>query len=134
MRAKAFCERFGIAIPIIEAPMAGACTPERSAAITKAGGMGGLGATMLDAAGIDAWVSKFRSIGGGPLQILHHAAMPMPKRELRAFSRNGVRLFHQTPVTFNRRISMRNVTRSSLHVPRLHRPSWDFIPRRLWND
>jgi nitronate monooxygenase len=87
MRAKAFCERFGIAIPIIEAPMAGACTPERSAAITKAGGMGGLGATMLDAAGIDAWVSKFRSIGGGPLQINLWIPDPPPRRDADAEAR-----------------------------------------------
>lgn len=45
--ADAFCERFGLTLPVIEAPMAGACTPQRSGAIADAGGMGSLIARQL---------------------------------------------------------------------------------------
>jgi NAD(P)H-dependent flavin oxidoreductase YrpB (nitropropane dioxygenase family) len=34
---------FGIAVPIIQAPMAGVSTPELAAAVSNAGGLGSLG-------------------------------------------------------------------------------------------
>jgi hypothetical protein len=37
--ADAFCRRFGLNAPIIQAPMAGACPPELAAAVASAGGM-----------------------------------------------------------------------------------------------
>src|SRR4051794_31113807 len=40
-------ERLGIRLPIIQAPMAGATTPELVAAVSEAGGLGSLGAAML---------------------------------------------------------------------------------------
>jgi len=80
-RANAFCERFGLRVPIIEAPLSGACPPQRSAAITRAGGMGALGALMLNPAEIDAWVEQFRELGGGPLQINLWIPDPPPHRD-----------------------------------------------------
>ena len=48
MRASTeFCERFGLEIPILLAPMAGACPPSLSIAVANAGGMGGSGALLL---------------------------------------------------------------------------------------
>ncbi|HZM45542.1 MAG TPA: nitronate monooxygenase [Burkholderiales bacterium] len=38
------CDRLGIRLPIIQAPMASAATPEMAAAVCKAGGLGSLGA------------------------------------------------------------------------------------------
>ena len=39
-RAAAFCDRFGIRVPILLAPMAGACPPSSSIAVMRAGGFG----------------------------------------------------------------------------------------------
>jgi NAD(P)H-dependent flavin oxidoreductase YrpB (nitropropane dioxygenase family) len=41
-RAEEFCERFGLSVPILQAPMAGACPVSLAAAVANAGGMGGL--------------------------------------------------------------------------------------------
>ena len=45
-RAAAFCPRYGLRVPILMAPMAGACPVGLAAAVANAGGMGGLGALM----------------------------------------------------------------------------------------
>ncbi len=68
-RASAFCHQYGLALPILEAPMAGSCPPERAAAVSRAGGMGGFGALATPPDGIRTWVDSFRTAGGGPLQI-----------------------------------------------------------------
>src|SRR5579875_3686538 len=47
-RAEAFCRRYGLRVPILQAPMAGACPPELAIAVANAGGMGGMGALMTD--------------------------------------------------------------------------------------
>lgn len=41
-------ERLGIDYPIIQAPMAGASTPELAAAVCNAGGVGSLGLALND--------------------------------------------------------------------------------------
>ena len=43
-RASAFCARYGFTVPIMLAPMAGACPASLSIAIANAGGMGAMGA------------------------------------------------------------------------------------------
>jgi nitronate monooxygenase len=68
-RVAAFRERYGLRLPILEAPIAGACPPELAAAVAQAGGMGALGAMPLSPDGISEWVRDFRALGGGPLQI-----------------------------------------------------------------
>jgi nitronate monooxygenase len=50
-RAATFCARFGLGVPILQAPMAGASPPALAAAVANAGGMGGFGALLHDAAG-----------------------------------------------------------------------------------
>ena len=39
-RVEAFCRRFGVSVPILLAPMAGACPVPLSAALANAGSMG----------------------------------------------------------------------------------------------
>jgi nitronate monooxygenase len=68
-RAKIFCARFGMGLPILEAPMAGACPVKRSIAVAQAGGMGGLGALLMSPEAISNWVSRFRGAGVEALQI-----------------------------------------------------------------
>jgi nitronate monooxygenase len=43
-RAESFCRRFGLRVPILLAPMAGACSPTLSIAVANAGGLGACGA------------------------------------------------------------------------------------------
>lgn len=86
-RAQRFCDRFGLRIPILEAPMAGACPPERAAAIARAGGMGGMGAVLSSPVDIADWVRRFRELGGGPLQINLWVPDPPPVRDGEAEAR-----------------------------------------------
>ena len=61
-----FCERFGLEIPILLAPMAGACPPSLSIAVASAGGMGGCGALLFDSEQMKKWAAEFRSGSSGP--------------------------------------------------------------------
>ncbi|MBD0272237.1 MAG: nitronate monooxygenase, partial [Acetobacteraceae bacterium] len=51
-RAEAFCVRFGLRAPILQAPMAGASPAPLAAAVANAGGLGALGALMTEPEGI----------------------------------------------------------------------------------
>ena len=59
-RAAAFCERYGLRVPVLEAPMARTCPASLAIAVANAGGMGGMGALLTDPAGIASWISEFR--------------------------------------------------------------------------
>lgn len=61
MFSKRITELFGIELPIIQAPMAGAATAELAAAVCNAGGMGSLGVAMMTAAQLRENVSKLRA-------------------------------------------------------------------------
>jgi nitronate monooxygenase len=60
-RAEAFRASFGLRIPILLAPMAGACPPSLSIAVAGAGGLGACGAVAMQPADIRAWASEFRA-------------------------------------------------------------------------
>ena len=64
-----FCERFGLGIPILLAPMAGACPPSLSIAVANAGGMGGCGALLFGPDEMKSWAAEFRSGSSGPFQM-----------------------------------------------------------------
>ncbi|GAA4924797.1 nitronate monooxygenase [Actinomycetospora succinea] len=68
-RMAAFCERYGLAVPILQAPMAGACPPELAVAVAEAGGMGATGAVLDAPATIGDWVRRFREGSSGALQM-----------------------------------------------------------------
>ncbi|MFR9801478.1 NAD(P)H-dependent flavin oxidoreductase [Pseudonocardia sp. RS010] len=68
-RVTEFCERFGLRLPILEAPMAGACPPELAIAVAEAGGMGADGVLLDPPERIAAWVERFRAGTDGPLQL-----------------------------------------------------------------
>ena len=48
-RARAFCSRFGLQLPILLAPMAGASAPSLSIAVANAGGLASCGALLMTA-------------------------------------------------------------------------------------
>ncbi|MES1164547.1 MAG: nitronate monooxygenase, partial [Verrucomicrobiota bacterium] len=68
-RAAAFCDRFGLRVPILLAPMAGACPPSLSIAVANAGGMGAAGVLILASEQIAAWMREFRAGSDGPAQL-----------------------------------------------------------------
>ena len=43
MQVASLLERIGMAVPIIQAPMAGTSTPQMAAAVANAGGLGSIG-------------------------------------------------------------------------------------------
>lgn len=90
-RTGAFCARFGVRVPVLMAPMAGACPPRLAAAVANAGGMGACGALPLDADGIGAWAREVRGRSNGAFQMNLWVPDPAPVRdtaheaEVRAF-------------------------------------------------
>lgn len=77
----AFCERFHLKLPILLAPMAGACPPSLSIAVANAGGMGACGAVMLSPQEIESWVTEFRKQSSAPFQINNWIPSRAPKRD-----------------------------------------------------
>ncbi|AZR31712.1 NAD(P)H-dependent flavin oxidoreductase [Xanthomonas vasicola] len=87
----AFQQRFGLRLPILLSPMAGACPVPLSAAVANAGGMGAMGAVLLQPQDIVAWMTAFREASAGPAQVNLWIPDPAPARDaatearLRAF-------------------------------------------------
>ena len=86
-RVEAFTARLGIRIPILLAPMAGACPPSLSIAVANAGGMGACGALLLTPEAIAAWVDEFRQNSEGQFQINLWIPDPPPLRDAQAEAR-----------------------------------------------
>src|SRR5262249_43698362 len=86
-RARAFCDRFGLQLPILMAPMAGACPASLAAAVASAGGMGAFGAVLTQPAGIAEWVRGVRSSSNGAFQLNTWIPDPPPRRDADAEAR-----------------------------------------------
>ena len=80
-RADAFCRRYGLRAPILEAPMAGACPVALAAAVANAGGMGSMGALLTDPGGIAGWADEFRGRSNGSFQMNLWVPDPPPRRD-----------------------------------------------------
>src|ERR1700751_6456760 len=81
-RAEAFAGRLAIPLPILLAPMAGACPPSLSIAVANAGGLGACGALLMTPDQIIAWASEFRKGSPGAFQINLWIPEPPPVRDL----------------------------------------------------
>jgi nitronate monooxygenase len=68
-RAMEFCDRFGLRLPILQAPMAGASPAKLATAVAEAGGMGGSGALQYSPQQIADWAREFRTRSSGAFQI-----------------------------------------------------------------
>jgi nitronate monooxygenase len=79
--AARFCRSFGLRVPILQAPMAGACPASLASAVANAGGMGGLGALTTPPDGIADWVREFRDQSNGGFQINLWIPDPPPVRD-----------------------------------------------------
>jgi len=80
-RAQEFCARFGLRLPILQAPMAGAAPPALAAAVANAGGMGGMGALLSSPGEIAAWAAAFRGASNGAFQVNLWTPDPPPPRD-----------------------------------------------------
>jgi nitronate monooxygenase len=80
-RTQQFCERFGLKLPILLAPMAGACPPSLSIAVAAAGGLGACGALLMKPDEIAAWAGELRAATDGPFQLNLWVPDPAPTRD-----------------------------------------------------
>jgi nitronate monooxygenase len=87
LRAMAFCKQFGVQLPILEAPMAGACPVELAVAVAEGGGMGAMGALLSSPKTITEWAAEFRSRTDGPFQLNLWIPDPAPVRDFVAEER-----------------------------------------------
>jgi nitronate monooxygenase len=80
-RVDAFCARFGLQMPILLAPMAGACPPSLSIAIANAGGLGSCGVLLMKPDEIIAWAHEVRGQSNGAFQLNNWIPDPDPERD-----------------------------------------------------
>lgn len=75
---------FGIEVPIVQAPMAGATSPDMVIAVSEAGGLGSLGCAMLDAEQLRAELGIIRQRTSRPINVnffCHRSPEPDAARE-----------------------------------------------------
>ena len=80
-RAASFCERFGLRVPILLAPMAGASAPILSIAVANAGGLGSCGALLMQTEEIIRWAVEVRAQSNGAFNLNLWIPDPSPKRD-----------------------------------------------------
>ena len=95
-----FCTKFGIDLPIVLAPMAGAVTPELVAAVSNAGGLGLAPVWHLDVDESRAFIRRVQSLTSAPFGV--NLCMDFPSRDhLLACLDEGVEIvslfWHQSP-------------------------------------
>jgi nitronate monooxygenase len=83
-RVSQFCQRYGLTVPILEAPMAGANSLARAVAVANAGGMGAMGALLSKPEEIADWANAFREKSKGPFQFNLWVPDPPPARDAKA--------------------------------------------------
>lgn len=79
-RADSFCRDYSLRVPILLAPMAGACPPLLSAAVANAGGLGACGALLMQPGAIEVWVADFRARSNAGFQLNLWIPDPPPSR------------------------------------------------------
>jgi len=80
-RALNFATEMNMRVPVLMAPMAGACPPELAAGVANAGGMGACGVLLMQPAAITQWVTSYRAATEGPLQLNNWIPDPAPVRD-----------------------------------------------------
>ena len=84
--SQSFCTAFGLAHPIIQAPMAGTSTPAMAAAVSNAGGLGSIAIGAMDAHGADKVIAELKSLTGAAFNVnvfAHRPAQADAAREAR---------------------------------------------------
>ena len=81
-RTNHFCSRLNLKIPILLAPMAGACPVGLSSAVANQGGLGACGALLLQPDAITEWAAAFRQKSTGSFQMNNWIPDPPPIRDV----------------------------------------------------
>ncbi len=82
LRAHTFCRSYDLRIPILLAPMAGACPASLSIAIAGAGGLGACGTLLMPPQAIKDWAAAVRAATNGGFQLnLWIPEAPPPRDE-----------------------------------------------------
>ncbi len=68
-------------VPILLAPMSGACPPSLAVAVANAGGLGAAGVLLMPPEEILAWVRDFRAGSDGAFQLNNWIPDPAPSRD-----------------------------------------------------
>src|ERR1700739_2803553 len=90
-RAEAFANRLGIRVPILLAPMAGACPSSLSIAVANAGGLGSCGGLRRHRPAIKTGAAEVRANSNGAFAL--NLWIPDPKPHRDAETENAVRAF-----------------------------------------
>ena len=80
-RVDAFCETYGLRVPILLAPMAGASAVSLSIAVANAGGLGAAGVLLMEPSAIETWAEEFRAQSKGSFQLNVWVPDPPPRRD-----------------------------------------------------
>jgi nitronate monooxygenase len=80
-RTRAFCQRFELRVPILLAPMAGACPASLSIAVANAGGLGACGVLLMQPDEIRVWARAVRAGSNGGFQLNNWIPDPPPARD-----------------------------------------------------
>lgn len=80
-RSKIFCADYGLTVPVVMAPMAGACPAKLAASVSNAGGMGSCGALLLNPEQISSWTEQFRAESNGAFMLNNWIPDPEPERD-----------------------------------------------------
>ena len=115
-RAEAFSDRLGIRLPILLAPMAGACPPSLSIAVANAGGLGACGALLMKPEAIEAWSAEFRQQSKGEFQLNLWIPDPAPVRDVESEKQQREYLATWGPPVPSERLAMQYCRTLSLNV------------------
>src|SRR6201996_4120106 len=91
LRAEAFARSHHLGVPILLAPMAGACPSSLSIAVANAGGLGSCGALLMQPAAIKTWAAEVRAKSNGAFAL--NLWIPDPKPQRNAEVENAVCAF-----------------------------------------
>ncbi len=81
VRTEQFCRKLNLKIPILLAPMAGACPVSLSSAVAREGGLGACGVLLMQPSAIIDWAKQFRSESNGLFQMNNWIPDPTPVRD-----------------------------------------------------
>ena len=80
-RAEMFCDAYALRVPILMAPMAGACPTNLAIAVADGGGIGACGALLMSPDAIADWATELRSKTNGAFQMNLWIPDPAPDRD-----------------------------------------------------
>lgn len=81
-KVQAFCEAYDLTVPILLAPMAGACPTSLSIAVANGGGMGACGCLLMQPEDVQNWAQQMRAGSNGAFMLNTWIPDPAPARDV----------------------------------------------------